>query len=240
MANPAVDHITTWFSQEQGRAGSAGREPSLLRAILAAYGRPYLSLGVLKAASDALNFAGPMLLNLLLRHLGGVQGASSAPLRLLGWEADVAAPAFGYACAALLAASLVLKVGRWRSRAAGKGAHLKITPASQALRRAPSRGSLLCVAAAPAALPPTAAPAGPPGGAVRLPTHAHQQPAALGCHRGCAAARTRLGFWELRQRQRAATPLHPGHVCCVRCGRSGGSLQRLDARTLHTDFNRLR
>ncbi len=101
--------------QEQGRASSAGRCPSLLRAIVAAYGRPYLLLGVLKAVSDALSFAGPMLLNLLLRHLGaaapaGAAGASSATLRTLGWEMDVAAPMFGYACAALLAASLVLKV----------------------------------------------------------------------------------------------------------------------------------
>lgn len=102
--------------QEQGRAHAAGRVPSLLRAIVAAYGRPYLLLGVLKAASDALSFAGPMLLNLLLRHLSaaapaGAAGASSAALHLLGWEADVAAPSFGYACTALLAGSLVLKVG---------------------------------------------------------------------------------------------------------------------------------
>lgn len=109
--------------QEQGRAGrqpaGARHEPSLLRAIVAAYGRPYFLLGLLKAAGDALNFAGPMLLNLLLRHLatpagsaggqGGPAGGSS--LRLAGWQLDVASPAFGYACAALLAGSLVLKVG---------------------------------------------------------------------------------------------------------------------------------
>ena len=95
--------------------------PSLLRAIASAYGRPYLALGLLKAAGDALNFAGPMLLNLLLRHLasrrsggGGCAGESDgggASLPLPGgWRLDVAAPGFGYACAVLLAASLVLKV----------------------------------------------------------------------------------------------------------------------------------
>jgi hypothetical protein len=121
--------------QEQARAaaGSAGRalpaEPSLLRAIIASYGRPYFLLGLLKAAGDALNFAGPLLLNLLLRHLAarggsshgsGGSGSSSGSdvasgdaLRLLGWQADVGAPAFGYACAALLAGSLVLKVRAW-------------------------------------------------------------------------------------------------------------------------------
>lgn len=117
--------------QEQARAllAGSGTQPSLLRAIVAAYGRPYFWLGVLKLAGDALNFAGPLLLNLLLRHLAaapalhgshpssshpsssGSHAAGSRVLSLLGWHADVAAPAFGYACAAALAGSLVLKVG---------------------------------------------------------------------------------------------------------------------------------
>lgn len=113
------------------RAGG-GAQPSLLRAIVAAYGRPYFWLGVLKLAGDALNFAGPLLLNLLLRHLAaaaaqqpnrrnpsigsgssgsrGSGGPSGSTLSLLGWHTDVAAPAFGYACAAALAGSLVLRV----------------------------------------------------------------------------------------------------------------------------------
>ena len=112
------------MSQEQARAASAcpasPAEPSLLRAIVAAYGRPYFLLGLLKAAGDALNFAGPLLLNLLLRHLasrgGGSHGSGSGSgekLRLLGWQAEAGAPLFGYACAALLAGSLVLKVRAW-------------------------------------------------------------------------------------------------------------------------------
>jgi hypothetical protein len=120
--------------QEQARAAASSTgqavaaEPSLLRAIVASYGRPYFLLGLIKAAGDALNFAGPLLLNLLLRHLaarggsshgsGGSSGsgsnsASGDALHLLGWQADVGTPAFGYACAALLAGSLVLKVRAW-------------------------------------------------------------------------------------------------------------------------------
>lgn len=117
--------------QEQERAlrAGSGTQPSLLRAIVAAYGRPYFWLGLLKLAGDALNFAGPLLLNLLLRHLAaapaqhtnspsfsdanrsGSSGGGSSILSLLGWHADVAEPGFGYACAAALAGSLVLKVG---------------------------------------------------------------------------------------------------------------------------------
>lgn len=104
--------------QQRARRAGGGAQPSLLRAIVAAYGRPYFWLGLLKLAGDALNFAGPLLLNLLLRHLaaapahGAGSASSGGQRRLLGWHPDVAAPAFGYACAAALAGSLVLKVGR--------------------------------------------------------------------------------------------------------------------------------
>lgn len=104
-------------AQEQERAAARGTDPSLLRAIVAAFGWPYFRLGLLKLAGDSLNFAGPLLLNLLLRHLaappGGSGGGGGYPadlLHLLAWQVDVAAPGFGYACAALLAGSLVLKV----------------------------------------------------------------------------------------------------------------------------------
>lgn len=112
---PASAHPVSAQEQERARRAGGGAQPSLLRAIVGAYGRPYLWLGLLKLAGDALNFAGPLLLNLLLRHLAaapahGAVSAGGGQRRLLGWTPDVAAPAFGYACAAALAGSLVLKV----------------------------------------------------------------------------------------------------------------------------------
>lgn len=43
--------------------------PALLHSIAAVHGRKYLLLGLLKLASDALNFSGPLLLNALLHFL---------------------------------------------------------------------------------------------------------------------------------------------------------------------------
>ncbi|KAJ7951988.1 ABC transporter C family member 13 [Quillaja saponaria] len=43
--------------------------PSLLRAICYAYGWPYLRLGLLKVLNDCISFAGPLLLNKLIRFL---------------------------------------------------------------------------------------------------------------------------------------------------------------------------
>jgi hypothetical protein len=101
----------------QARNKAAQPSPSLLRAIIAAYGWPYFLLGLLKAAGDALNLAGPVLLNLLLRHLAATPGGESGgTLSLLGWSPDVAAPLFGYACAASLAASMLLKVSGLEGR----------------------------------------------------------------------------------------------------------------------------
>ncbi len=114
--------------------------PSLLRALVAGYGHTYAALGLLKLAGDALNFAGPMcvvtgghylylhgictmpwitylshviklfcsLLNGLLRYLGSspAQHASSGPRHII----DVHSRSFGATCAALLVASLILKV----------------------------------------------------------------------------------------------------------------------------------
>ncbi|PSC76164.1 ABC transporter C family member 13 isoform X1 isoform A [Micractinium conductrix] len=116
-------HLWAHWHAEEERGAGGRRAPSLLRALASAYGWPYLRLGVLKAAGDALNFAGPLLLNQLLRHLataagaarddagsgsGGAAAAPSAPLAAR-WFPDVADPRFGYGCAALLAASLFLK-----------------------------------------------------------------------------------------------------------------------------------
>eukprot|EP00887_Chlorella_sp_A99_P004434 scaffold30.g4434.t1 len=114
-----------WRTQQR-RAAARGGAPSLLRAIIGAYGLPYLWVGLLKLAGDALNFAGPLLLNRLLLHLsasGSSPGSGAAPASSSGgggggairvapgasWRPDPGAPAFGYAVAGLLALSLVAK-----------------------------------------------------------------------------------------------------------------------------------
>ena len=109
---PAACGQRLWaaWRREEARRGGGPRPPSLLRAVVAAWGRPYLALGLLKLAGDSLNFAGPLLLNLLLRHLAAAPGAAGAVLHLGPWRADLAAPSTGYACAAALAGCLVLKV----------------------------------------------------------------------------------------------------------------------------------
>jgi hypothetical protein len=51
------------------QAEGAGTQPrlALLHAICALYWREYLAIGAIKLLGDALNFAGPFLLQLLLR-----------------------------------------------------------------------------------------------------------------------------------------------------------------------------
>ena len=44
-------------------------QPSLLKALYKAYGLPYLLLGIIKLVNDILSFAGPVLLNVLIRYL---------------------------------------------------------------------------------------------------------------------------------------------------------------------------
>ena len=172
--------------QEQARAaaGGAGQalpaEPSLLRAIVAAYGRPYFLLGLLKAAGDALNFAGPLLLNLLLRHLAARSGSSHGSgdtLRLLGWQADVGAPAFGYACAALLAGSLVLKVRAWYCMPGATTASMRAMCTCHAMPCLALHCLLLTGLSSMGVC--TAGSAGRP---VWLPPGPDQQPAAVGSH----------------------------------------------------------
>uniref|UniRef100_A0A383V649 Uncharacterized protein n=1 Tax=Tetradesmus obliquus TaxID=3088 RepID=A0A383V649_TETOB len=53
--------------------------PSLLRALIGAFGGPYYALGVLKLLNDALTFAGAMLLNLLVQHLEAATAAATPP-----------------------------------------------------------------------------------------------------------------------------------------------------------------
>jgi hypothetical protein len=65
------------------------RSPSLLRALFQPFGWSFLALGGFKFINDALNFAGPVLLNGLLRYLDassskeGQRGAAAAPAALL-------------------------------------------------------------------------------------------------------------------------------------------------------------
>ncbi|XP_070660846.1 ABC transporter C family member 13 isoform X3 [Malus domestica] len=65
--NPCSCHDTLfgcWQSQQ-----SSSPDPSLFRAICCAYGWPYIRLGLLKVLNDSVGFAGPLLLNKLIRFL---------------------------------------------------------------------------------------------------------------------------------------------------------------------------
>lgn len=65
--NPCSCHDTLfgcWQSQQ-----SSSPDPSLFRAICCAYGWPYIRLGLLKVLNDCVGFAGPLLLNKLIRFL---------------------------------------------------------------------------------------------------------------------------------------------------------------------------
>ena len=48
-------------------SGEQTGQPSLLACLWAAFGPAYIQLGVIKLFSDALNFAGPLLLNAIVR-----------------------------------------------------------------------------------------------------------------------------------------------------------------------------
>ncbi|XP_028766437.1 ABC transporter C family member 13 isoform X1 [Neltuma alba] len=63
--------FTCWEAQ----LSNNGSNPSLLRAVCCAYGWPYLRLGLLKVVNDCIGFAGPLLLNKLIRFLQ--QGSES-------------------------------------------------------------------------------------------------------------------------------------------------------------------
>ncbi|KAK9825002.1 hypothetical protein WJX81_008465 [Elliptochloris bilobata] len=82
------------------------RPARLLAALWRAFGGPFVCLGGLKLCNDALNFAGPLLLNALLQHLSAGASGGARPARPdPGWPAwlpAVGSPSFGYWCAALL------------------------------------------------------------------------------------------------------------------------------------------
>lgn len=108
-------HAKTVESAEKGRVV----QPSLLKALYRAYGFPYLLLGVIKLINDILGFAGPLLLNLLIRYLetpphgtdAAVQSGSSAPEGRWHWLPKPDSLGFGLLCAALLGLTSLVKVG---------------------------------------------------------------------------------------------------------------------------------
>ncbi|KAL4281559.1 hypothetical protein GQ457_03G042490 [Hibiscus cannabinus] len=63
--------LSCWQDQQNNSCSNA----SLFRAIFSAYGWPYLRLGLLKVFNDFIGFAGPLLLNKLIRFLQ--QGSGS-------------------------------------------------------------------------------------------------------------------------------------------------------------------
>ena len=63
------DALWAAWNNEVRKAANRRRQPSLFRALFRTFGASYLAIGVLKFLSDALNFAGPVLLNGLLRYL---------------------------------------------------------------------------------------------------------------------------------------------------------------------------
>ncbi|KAK2371660.1 multidrug resistance-associated protein [Trifolium repens] len=63
--------LSSWRDQ----LSNNGSNPSLFRALCSAYGWPYLCLGLLKVINDGIGFAGPLLLNKLIKFLQ--QGSAS-------------------------------------------------------------------------------------------------------------------------------------------------------------------
>ena len=107
-------------SAEKGRIV----QPSLLRALYKAYGLPYLLLGFIKLVNDILNFAGPLLLNVLIRYLETppdedesllVLGSHEMPLWRRWWP-QLDSLAFGLLCAGLLGVTSLIKVGSVKFR----------------------------------------------------------------------------------------------------------------------------
>lgn len=92
-------------------------QPSLLKALYKAYGFPYLLLGIIKLINDILNFAGPLLLNLLIRYLetppdeqDATPPLTSHSLPWKHWLPQIDSLAFGLVCAGLLGVTSLVKV----------------------------------------------------------------------------------------------------------------------------------
>lgn len=93
-------------------------QPSLLKALYRAYGAPYLLLGMIKLINDILGFAGPLLLNLLIRYLespvpetDASSSLGSPPEWRWHWLPKPDSLGFGLLCAALLGVTSLVKVG---------------------------------------------------------------------------------------------------------------------------------
>ena len=94
-------------------------QPSLLKALYRAYGLPYLLLGIIKLINDILGFAGPLLLNVLIRYLEtpvheSSSIGSSEPRWGWHWLPQPDSLGFGLLCAALLGVTSLVKVGSLR------------------------------------------------------------------------------------------------------------------------------
>lgn len=102
-------------SAEQGRVV----QPLLLKALYKAYGLPYLLLGIIKLVNDILGFAGPLLLNVLIRYLETPPREADAAALLWSpnpewrwhWLPQPDSLGFGLLCAALLGITSLVKVG---------------------------------------------------------------------------------------------------------------------------------
>lgn len=98
-------------------------QPSLLMALYKAYGLPYLLLGIIKLVNDIFSFAGPVLLNVLVRYLETpLEPLESHAQRALDgrpWKPWLPQPdgfAFGLCCAGLLGITSLIKVEHLCSR----------------------------------------------------------------------------------------------------------------------------
>ena len=105
-------------------------QPSLLKALYKAYGLPYLLLGIIKLVNDILSFAGPVLLNVLIRYLetpsepfeSGIGKAADGQNQWAGkaanghhqgpWLPATDSLAFGLCCAGLLGLTSLVKVSQ--------------------------------------------------------------------------------------------------------------------------------
>ena len=117
-------HAAPFTQEQQAKAIKSAEEgymvqPSLLKALYKAYGFPYLLLGIVKLINDILGFAGPLLLNVLIRYLespprqadAAALSSSPDPEWRWHWLPQPDSLAFGLLCAALLGVTSLIKVG---------------------------------------------------------------------------------------------------------------------------------
>nr|XP_048320178.1 ABC transporter C family member 13-like isoform X1 [Ziziphus jujuba var. spinosa] len=77
--------LSCWQSQHTDNCSS----PSLFRAICGAYGWPYFRIGFLKVINDSVGFAGPLLLNRLIRFLQQGFAATNGNLLILYYSPTI-------------------------------------------------------------------------------------------------------------------------------------------------------